>query len=64
MKKFFLFIAGIFLILIGIVGWLLPVVPGWAFIFIGLSFIAPAFAARLKRRILRRFSKKEVVYLK
>ena len=63
MKKIFLTIAGIVLIAIGMLGWILPILPGWLFIFLGISFIAPSFAARLKRRILRHFSKKEIVYL-
>lgn len=63
MKKIVLGIFGIFLILIGIAGWILPILPGWPFIFLGLSFIAPAFAARLKRRFLRKFSKQDAVYL-
>ena len=63
MKKLLLGVFGFFLILVGIAGILLPVIPGWFFIFLGLSFIAPAFAARLKRRVLRRFSKQGVVYL-
>ena len=63
MKKIILAIAGALLILVGIAGLILPVMPGWALIFFGLSFIAPAFAARLKRRVLRKFFKKEIVYL-
>lgn len=63
MKRLFLSVFGFLLILVGIIGWLLPILPGWPFIFLGLSFIAPSFAAKLKRRVLRRFSKKEIVYL-
>ena len=63
MKRIILGIFGIFLIFVGIIGWILPVLPGWLFIFFGLSFIAPAFAARLKRRVLRKFFKKEIVTL-
>lgn len=64
MKKVFLFAAGVFFILLGIIGWLLPVIPGWPFIFIGLSFIAPRFAEGLKRRVLRKFSGSNKVILK
>ncbi len=63
MKRIFLFIAGIISIFIGILGLVLPVLPGWPFIFLGLSLVAPALAARIKRRILRVFFKKDVVYL-
>ncbi len=63
MKRILFVFAGIVLILIGVIGLILPILPGWVFIFLGLSLIAPAFAARLKRRVLRKFSKKEIVYL-
>ncbi|OIO36110.1 MAG: hypothetical protein AUJ72_06125 [Candidatus Omnitrophica bacterium CG1_02_46_14] len=62
MKKILLYVAGVFFLLIGAIGWILPVFPGWPFVFIGLSFIAPTLAARLKRRFLRKFSKKEIVF--
>ena len=63
MKKIVFFILGVFLIATGIVGCLIPVLPGWPFLFLGLSFIAPKLAERLKQRFYRKFSKKEVVYL-
>ncbi len=37
--------------------------PGWPFVLLGLSFIAPEFSARLKLKLLRKFSKKDIVYL-
>ncbi len=63
MKRFVLGIAGIFCILLGIVGWLLPILPGWLFIFVGLSLLAPEATARLRRRIWRRLYKKAVIPL-
>ena len=62
MKKFFALFAGILFLLLGVIGLILPILPGWVFFFIGLSFIAPDFAHRLKQRFLRRFVKKEIVY--
>jgi len=53
-RKTLLFIAGLFLIALGIVGLILPVMPGWIFIFLGLSFIAPEFAEKLKQWVLRK----------
>ena len=32
-------ISGVFLILLGIAGIILPILPGWVFIFIGLSLL-------------------------
>lgn len=63
MKKIALGIAGLLLILVGVAGLILPILPGWPFVFLGLSMVAPAYAERLKRRVLRRFSKKELIYL-
>ncbi len=62
MKRISLFVFGIVCILVGVAGLILPILPGWVFIFLGLSFIAPEFAEKLKRRILRKLSKKEIVY--
>ena len=64
MKKIVLAVIGILFILAGIMGLLLPVVPGWLLIFVGLSFIAPKLAERLKRRFFRKFFKKGVIRLK
>ncbi len=63
MRKFILAIVGIVLVLIGIVGLMLPIMPGWVFIFAGLSLIAPRLADRIKRRVLRKFFKKEMVVI-
>lgn len=64
MKKIVLAIIGISFILIGIAGLVLPVIPGWLLIFVGLSFIAPKLAERLKRRFFRKFFKKGIIRLK
>ena len=40
--------AGVLMILVGIVGLLLPILPGWVFIFLGLLRALPS-AARLKK---------------
>ena len=50
MKKYFKIIGGVLLILIGIVGLILPVMPGWAFIIPGLMMLADYFPAA--RRLL------------
>jgi len=63
MRKLFLAIVGVFLILIGIAGLILPILPGWLLIFLGLSFIAPEFAEKLKKRIFRKLFKHEIVTL-
>ena len=49
--------------LVGVIGLVLPVLPGWALIFVGLSCIAPKLAERLKRLFFRKFFKNGVVYL-
>jgi uncharacterized protein YqgC (DUF456 family) len=45
MKKVFKIISGIVLILIGLVGLLMPIMPGWAFIIPGLIILAEYFPA-------------------
>ncbi len=63
MKKLFLAISGIILLFVGIVGLIMPILPGWLLIFAGLSLIAPKLAERLKKRIFRKFFKKDIVWL-
>ncbi len=63
MKRILFFVIGILLILVGVVGWILPVMPGWPFIFLGLSFIAPRLAERVKHRVLRKLFKQDFVLL-
>ncbi len=63
MEKIILAVIGTLFIIVGIAGLVLPVLPGWALIFVGFSLIAPKLAERLKRCVLRNFSKREIVYL-
>jgi YfiH family protein len=58
-----LYIGGVLIMLAGVVGLILPVLPGWVLIFAGLSLIAPKLAERLKRRFFRQFFKSDLVYL-
>lgn len=45
-------IAGFLLILVGLIGWLLPIMPGWPFILLGLALLSRHFhwARRLRRQ--------------
>lgn len=61
MKRLSLVILGVFFILIGLVGLVVPIMPGWLLIFAGLSLIAPVLAKRLKRRFFRKFFKSEII---
>ena len=63
MKKFFLWIFGCLCLVIGVAGIILPILPGWFLIFVGLSIVAPRQAIRLKRMFQRRFSKQETIQL-
>ena len=62
-KKILLYIGGVLIMLAGVAGLILPVLPGWVLIFLGLSLIAPRLAERLKRRVFVKFFKSDVVYL-
>ncbi|MBI4353396.1 MAG: laccase domain-containing protein [Candidatus Omnitrophica bacterium] len=64
MKRLFLACLGVVLAGVGVAGLVLPFLPGLALIFVGLSFIAPELAEKLKRKILRRWMKREVFLLK
>jgi uncharacterized protein (TIGR02611 family) len=50
-KRIFVTIAGVIVLLIGIAGLVLPVLPGWALIFVGLGILATEYvwAQRLLR---------------
>ena len=63
MKRIGVFVLGVFLIVVGMAGLVLPILPGWVMIFLGLSLIAPEFAARLRRRIFGKFLKKEIFFI-
>ena len=43
MRKILRLISGIFLVLIGILGLLLPIMPGWVFLIPGLVILAEFF---------------------
>lgn len=61
MKKIILAAVGVLFLLIGLVGFILPFLPGWLFIFLGLSLIAPKFAEKVKGRVYRKLFKKDIV---
>ena len=42
-KRFIIILIGFTLVLLGIVGWALPVVPGWALFLPGLAILAAEF---------------------
>lgn len=50
-------VLALLLVLLGMVGWFLPLVPGWPMVFLGLALAATEFewAERLRERIWRRF---------
>ena len=50
-KRIFVTIAGLVVLLVGIAGLILPVLPGWALIFVGLGILATEYvwAQRLLR---------------
>ena len=50
-KRIFVTIAGVIVLLVGIAGLVLPVLPGWALIFVGLGILATEYvwAQRLLR---------------
>ncbi len=62
-KRLLSIFVGIFFIILGFIGFLLPLTPGWAFIFIGILFISPHHGkkavARIKELLFRIFKKKE-----
>jgi YfiH family protein len=61
-KRIFLGILGSIFLLIGIAGLLLPFLPGWLFIFLGLSLLAPGAVHKIKNQIYRKFFKKPILY--
>lgn len=61
MRRLFAGVAGVVCLVAGAAGLVLPVIPGWILIFVGLSFIAPRYAVRLRRRFERRLFKQETV---
>lgn len=63
MKKFLFGVAGVFIMLVGIAGLVLPILPGWVLIFFGLSLISPTMADRLRHRVWRKFFKQDVIVI-
>ncbi len=63
MRRVVLYVLGVLLIVVGLTGLVVPVMPGWFLIFAGLSMIAPGLARKLKHRFFRKFFKKEIIYL-
>lgn len=48
-------IFGIFFIILGILGLLFPVMPGWIFIFVGLGMFSPELNSKMKK-VNRRYN--------
>ncbi len=61
MKRIVLFGLGVALIGVGIVGLFLPVLQGWAMIFMGLALVSPRLARKLRGRLFRKLFKKDNV---
>ena len=57
MKKALMALVGILLMIVGIAGLILPILPGWPILFFGLSLIAPKLAERLKKYLFRKLFK-------
>ncbi len=64
LKGFLLYVLGLLLIFVGVAGVVLPILPGWVFIFMGLSIVAPRAAMRLKWWVFRRRFKKDLFSFK
>lgn len=60
-QQMFLFFFGVLLLLVGVLGLVMPVVPGWLFLFMGLSMAAPRTAARVRWWLFRRRFKNELL---
>jgi predicted membrane channel-forming protein YqfA (hemolysin III family) len=52
-------ILGFVLVMIGIAGIFLPIVPGWLLIFVGLGLMKVLFLEKLVKRLARRFGVEE-----
>lgn len=63
MKRVVYTVAGVFFILLGIIGLFLPFLQGFLFIFLGISFLSPRIAAILRRKLARKISKPKVITL-
>lgn len=61
MSRLFLAFFGLLLVVVGTIGIVMPILPGWPLIFIGLSFIAPRLVERWKIKVYARYFKKPIV---
>ena len=61
-KRFLIFALGIFLLVVGVAGLILPILPGWVLIFMGLSIVAPRAAKRLKGWVFKKRFKHDLAY--
>lgn len=62
LKRVLVMPVGAACVALGVVGCVLPILPGWPFLFIGLSILAPRTAARLRKRFNRRFFKGDTIH--
>ncbi|MCZ6750946.1 MAG: hypothetical protein O7E51_03860 [Acidobacteria bacterium] len=60
MVRWLRIVAGMGFLVLGLLGWLLPIIPGWAFIIPGLMLLSREFhwAKRSLQWLKRRFPKK------
>lgn len=59
LKRWLKIISGMIMLIVGIIGWLLPVIPGWAFFIPGLILLSTEFhwARRLLAWLKSKFPK-------
>ena len=59
LKRWLKIIAGMAMLILGVIGWLLPIIPGWAFFIPGLMLLSHEFhwARRLLGWIKSKFPK-------
>jgi YfiH family protein len=62
-RRLILWPLGVGCIAVGVAGCVLPVLPGWPFLFAGLSIFAPRTAVRLRRSVNRRLFKPETLHV-
>jgi YfiH family protein len=54
-------VLGVLLMAVGIAGLVLPILPGWIFLVIGLSMVAPQYAAGFRRKLQQKFFKQDTI---
>lgn len=59
LKRWLKIVAGMIMLIVGIIGWILPVIPGWAFFIPGLVLLSHEFhwARRLLGWLKSKFPK-------